>query len=63
MLAGVTFVTFASGFGVCLFDVNQIDACVEHADMWVEKFHQTGDHIINWAMELVRAVLAKYPIK
>lgn len=62
MLTGVTFVGFASGFGVCLFDLDQIEACVTHADIWVEKFKEVGDHILLWGVQLVQAVLARHPL-
>jgi len=38
MLTGVTFGAFASGFGVCLFDLDTVDACVNVANSWVDVF-------------------------
>ena len=56
LLTGATFMAFASGFGVCLFNLETIGACVEVANSWVEPFHQMGDHLIAWAEALIRAV-------
>jgi hypothetical protein len=56
LLTGVTFVGFASGFGVCLFNLDTVDACVSVANNWVHIFQSVGDHIINWAFALFRAV-------
>lgn len=56
LLTGVTFATFASGFGVCLFNLETVDACVEVADSWVIVFKQMGDHIILWAIKICEAV-------
>lgn len=54
LLTGVTFAAFASGFGVCLFNLDTVGACVQVADNWVEIFRQMGDHIIQWAIAIVR---------
>ncbi len=63
MLTGVTFITFASGFGVCLFDIDQIDSCVQHAEEWVIRLKEIGDRIINWFMALMHAILERHPIE
>lgn len=55
LLTGVTFVTFASGFGVCLFNLETVDACVAVADSWVGVFRQMGDHLIAWAIAISEA--------
>jgi len=55
LLTGVSFAGFASGFGVCLFDLNTVDACVAVANSWVGVFQQMGDHIIAWAFALFHA--------
>lgn len=60
MLTGVTFVAFASGFSACLFDLNQVDACVAVANTWVDKFHAMGDHLIEWAIAIVRAAFHQH---
>jgi hypothetical protein len=56
LTTGVTFAAFASGFGVCLFDLSTVDACVNVANQWVDVFHRTGDHIIRWAMAILDRV-------
>lgn len=58
MLTGATFVSFASGFGVCLFDLSTVDACVEVANSWVDIFRTMGDHLIEWAVAFTRAAFA-----
>jgi hypothetical protein len=55
LLTGVTFVSFASGFGVCLFNLDTVDACVAVANNWVGIFQSVGDHIIAWAFALINA--------
>lgn len=54
LLTGVTFVTFASGFGVCLFNLDTVDACMQVANGWVDVFRQMGDHIIQWMFAVGR---------
>ena len=55
LLTGVTFMTFASGFGVCLFNLDTIDACVGVANSWVGVFKGMGDHLMSWAFALGKA--------
>lgn len=62
-LTGVTFFAFASGFGVCLFDLSQVNACVDHAVVWVDKFRAMGDQIIQWGIAVLHNVLQRYPLK
>lgn len=47
--------TFASGFGVCLFNLDTVDACVNVANSWVGVFKDMGDHLIAWAFALGHA--------
>jgi hypothetical protein len=56
LLTGVTFAAFASGFGVCLFNLDTVDSCVQVANNWVNVFRGMGDHLIAWAGALLRAV-------
>ncbi len=55
LLTGITFVSFASGFGVCLFNLDTVDACAGVANNWLEIFRQMGDHIITWAFAMGKA--------
>ena len=55
LLTGFTFVTFASGFGVCLFNLDTVGSCVAVADSWVGVFKAMGDHIIAWASANIHA--------
>jgi hypothetical protein len=57
MLTGVTFLSFASGFSVCLFNLDTVDSCVALANSWVGVFKAMGDHIIAWAVAIMHAVL------
>lgn len=56
LVTGVTFISFASGFGVCLFNLDTVDSCVAVANSWVEIFRQAGDHIIAWSAAIVRTI-------
>ena len=56
LLTGVTFTAFASGFGVCLFNLDTVGGCVEVADNWLGIFRQMGDHIIAWGIKIVQTV-------
>lgn len=55
LLTGVTFLSFASGFGVCLFNLDTIDQCIDVANNWVDVFLDIGTHIITWAIALIRS--------
>jgi hypothetical protein len=55
LLTGVTFIGFASGFGVCMFNLDTVDSCVAVANSWVVVFKGMGDHIIAWAFALGHA--------
>ena len=57
LLTGVTFMSFASGFGVCMFNLDTVDACVNVANHWVEVFRVVGDHIILWGIAIFHAVM------
>lgn len=48
-MTGATFAAFASGFGVCLFDLDTVNACLDVSNNWVHKFEAMGNHIIQWA--------------
>lgn len=52
-VTGATFAAFASGFGVCLFDLEQVDACLTVANHWVDIFHRAGNHILTWAAAII----------
>ena len=55
LLTGVSFLAFASGFGVCLFDLKTVGACAAHAEGWVDVFRAMGDHLIAWAIAFGKA--------
>ncbi len=55
LLTGFTFIAFASGFSVCLFNLDTVDACVAVSRHWVDVFQSMGDHVIQWAIALGHA--------
>ena len=55
LLTGATFMAFASGFGVCLFNLNTVGACIEVANSWLDVFLDMGKHLLEWAIAIVRA--------
>jgi hypothetical protein len=57
LLTGFTFIAFASGFSVCLFNMETIDACVAVSRHWFDVLKDMGDHVIEWTIALVRAML------
>lgn len=60
LLTGFTFVGFASGFGVCLFNLDTVDACVATANSWVGVFKDMGDHLITWGFALMHAAFNQH---
>ncbi len=44
------------GFGDCAFDADKAESCVAHAAGLLDKFQAVGDHLIQWAMAIFRAV-------
>jgi hypothetical protein len=55
-LFGVSLVAFGAGFSDCLFDIDRADACVAHAESWIEPFQKIGDHLIEWVAAILQAV-------
>ena len=55
LLTGMSLVAFGSGFSVCLFNLDTVDACVAHAQSYVGMFQDMGNHIINWMFAIGRA--------
>ena len=58
LLTGATFLAFASGFGVCLFDLSTVDACLAVSREWVDIFKGMGDHLIEWAFAIVHGAFS-----
>jgi len=58
MFTGVTFAGFASGFGVCLFDLSQVDACVSVARHWQDVFMQMGSQVLTWGFAVLNEVMS-----
>ncbi len=59
LLTGSSFLAFASGFSVCLFDLDTVQQCADVSAMWLDRFIAFGSHIIEWFFSLLRAVLAR----
>lgn len=53
---GVTLAVFASGFGVCMFNMDTVGSCVDLANSWVGKFQMMGNHIIAWGLSIIQSV-------
>lgn len=53
---GVTLAAFASGFGVCVFNLDTVGACLNVAQSWVAKFQIMGNHIIAWALAMMHGI-------
>jgi len=54
-LFGVSLAAFAAGFGDCLFDISTVDACVTHAESWLDTFQAVGNHLIEWIIAITQA--------
>ncbi len=52
MVTGVTFAAFASGFSVCLFNLDSVGECVAVAHSWVDTFRAIGNHVIEWGIAI-----------
>ena len=52
----VTFAAFASGMGVCLFNLDTVGACIDVAHTWVDEFKIMGDHLIAWGFAILNGV-------
>lgn len=60
LLTGVTFLAFATGFSVCLFDLDQIGACVDYAESAMTILKRGGDHVVNWFLAVYQEVADRY---
>jgi hypothetical protein len=59
LLTGFSFAAFASGFSVCLFNMDTVNECADVSSMWLDRFIAFGTHIINWAFALFRAIMTR----
>jgi len=59
LLTGFSFIAFASGFSVCLFDMDKVNECAEVSALWLDRFNAFGSHIIDWAFALFRAIMTR----
>ena len=56
IVGGISIAAFASGFGVCLFNLETVGGCVALAQSWVEIFKQFGTQIIIWFFSILNSV-------
>lgn len=56
---GVGIIALFLGFSVCLFDLSQVDACADYAIWAFDKFKAIGDHILQWAIAVFEAIMAR----
>lgn len=61
-LTGMTFLAFVSGFSVCLFDLNQVKECVDHAEKMREMLQASGEHMLAWGIKVVQEIFGRYPL-
>jgi len=55
LMTGFSLVAFGSGFTVCLFDLDTVDACIAHSRSYLDSFQAMGDHLIAWGFAILHA--------
>jgi hypothetical protein len=55
---GVTLAAFASGFGVCLFNLDTVGQCLTLAHSWIDIFRDFGNQVYAWAIAMYQGALA-----
>lgn len=58
-LTGVALGALITGFGKCLFDIDQIAACADHAEFAFDTFKAVGDHIVNWFIAFSQEIMRR----
>lgn len=58
-ITGLSLIVVMVGFGRCLFDIDQISACVDHGEYAFNVFKAVGDHIIKWFIALCEEVFSR----
>lgn len=61
VVGGISIAAFASGFGVCLFNLDTVGECVALARSWVDVFKDFGNQIIIWFFSVLKALLNTVP--
>lgn len=59
-ITGASLVVLLIGFGRCLFDIDQISACADHAEYAFTVFKAVGDHIIAWFIALCQEIMSRH---
>ena len=59
-ITGAGILTLFIGFGKCIFDINQINACVDHGQYAFEMLESFGNHVIRWFIALFEEVMSRY---
>lgn len=59
-ITGVSLIALVTGFGQCLFDLDQIAVCADHAEVAFNVFKTVGDHIVNWFIAFSKEVMIRH---
>jgi hypothetical protein len=55
----VTIGAFASGFGVCMFNLETTGECLALANTWVDSFLKFGNQLIIWGLTIVHGAFQR----
>ncbi len=55
----VTIGAFASGFGVCMFNLETTGECLALANSWVDNFRAAGNQLIIWGLNIVHGAFQR----
>lgn len=58
-ITGAGFLALMWGFAKCLFDMDQIPECVDHAEYAFDILKAFGDHVIAWMIAVVEEVFSR----
>lgn len=59
VITGAGFLTLVLGFSKCLFDMDQISACVDHGEYAFEVLKGFGDHVIRWLAAVFHEIMSR----
>ena len=55
-VTGVGLIGVIMGFTSCLFDLEQISECVDHAEYAVDVLAKFGNHVVQWFLAILGEV-------
>lgn len=58
-VTGVGMVALLTGFGPCLFDLEQIDQCADYAVYATDTLQEFGEHVLQWAFAMFDAIMRR----